>query len=79
MHSQSMTFCRRRSAVSLLGEGREIAAQEVSVVLLQTESAEKWFIATYVNVYRKNQYPLNCMLNLEFIAARQPFILALCF
>ncbi len=31
-----LTFCRWRSAVSLFGEGGEITAAEVSIVLLQT-------------------------------------------
>ncbi len=62
MHSQSLTFCRWRSAVSLLGE---IAVAEVSLVLLQTGSTEKWFLATNINAHL-NQYLLICTLNLGF-------------
>ncbi len=47
MQSQCVTFCRWRSAASLLGEGGEISAAEVSVVLLQTGSVEKCFLGTY--------------------------------
>ncbi len=39
---------------------------EVSIVLLQMGSAEKWLLATYINSYLKNQYLFNCTLNLGF-------------
>ncbi len=66
MHSQSVTFCRRRSAVSLLGGGGEISAAEVSIVLLKTGSAEKRFLATCKHAYLKNPDLFNSMLHLGF-------------
>ncbi len=53
MHSECISFCGWRSAVSLLGEGGEIAVQEVSIVLLQMESAKKRFLATYLSAHLK--------------------------
>ncbi len=35
-------------------------------ILLQTESAEKQFLHTYINAYLKNQYLFDCLWNLGF-------------
>ncbi len=58
MHNQSMTLCSWRSAVSLSGKDGETAAQEFSIVLLQMGSAEKHFLATYINAYLKKSIHL---------------------
>ncbi len=71
MHSQSSADGDQRC--DFKEKGVEIAAKEVSIVLLQVESAEKHFLATYA--YLKNQYLFNYMVNLDFFGfvARQPF------
>ncbi len=46
-----------------------MAAPEVSIVLLQTGSAEKHFLTTSINAYLRNSYLFNCILNLVFFTA----------
>ncbi len=38
------------SGVTFKMRGEDVTAAEVNTVLLQMESAEKWFSATYINV-----------------------------
>ncbi len=52
--------------MSLLGEKGEVAAPEVSIVLLEKGSARKQVLATYINAYLGNQYLFNLTLNIGF-------------
>ncbi len=57
------------SGVTFKRRGEDVTAAEVNTVLLQMESAEKWFSATYINGYQKHKYPLHCKLNKDFFTA----------
>ncbi len=67
MHSQSVTFCRWRSAVLVLGEaGGNHCTRSQRRTAADVVSRKTFFSHLYKCLPKKNQCPFNCTLNLGF-------------